>query len=71
LLFFLRGSAPPRGLFPPARIGIGPSAISMMLNRQYRPQRRTVAKFAKALKVATSYVEFASANRLFIVLVGQ
>jgi len=50
LLFFLRGSAPPRGLFPP-RIGIGPSAISMMLNRQYGPQRRTIEKLAKALKV--------------------
>jgi len=33
------------------RIGVGQSAISMMLNRQCRPQRRTVAKFAKALKV--------------------
>ncbi len=31
--------------------GIGPSAISMLLSRQARPQRRTVEKVAKALGV--------------------
>jgi lambda repressor-like predicted transcriptional regulator len=36
------------------RLGIGQSAISNMLNRQCRPQRRTVARFAKALDVSPS-----------------
>jgi transcriptional regulator with XRE-family HTH domain len=34
------------------RIGIGQSAVSMILSRQCRPQRETVKKFAKALGVA-------------------
>lgn len=33
-------------------IGVGQPAISNMLNRQCRPQRRTVARIAKALDVA-------------------
>lgn len=35
-------------------IGVGQPAISMMLNRRCRPQRRTVEKIAGALKVPTS-----------------
>lgn len=34
-------------------VGIGQSAVSMMLNRKCRPQRRTVEKIALALKVST------------------
>lgn len=34
-----------------ARIGIGQPAISNMLNRQCRPQRRTIVKLASALDV--------------------
>jgi DNA-binding phage protein len=34
--------------------GVGQSAISMMLSRQCRPQRRTVEKIAKALGVSAS-----------------
>lgn len=33
------------------RVGVGPSAISMMLSRRCRPQRRTVEKIAEALGV--------------------
>jgi len=33
------------------RVGVGPSAISMMLSRRCRPQRRTVEKIAQALGV--------------------
>lgn len=33
-------------------IGVGQPAVSMMLSRSCRPQRRTVAKIAKALKVS-------------------
>lgn len=33
------------------RIGIGQPAISMMLNRQCRPQRRTISKLAESLGV--------------------
>lgn len=33
------------------QIGVGQSAIAMMLQRQCRPQRRTVARIAEALKV--------------------
>jgi predicted XRE-type DNA-binding protein len=32
-------------------VGIGQSSISMILNRQCRPQRKTVLKFAQALSV--------------------
>jgi DNA-binding XRE family transcriptional regulator len=35
-----------------AKVGIGQSAISMMLNRTCRPQRKTVLRFAEALGVA-------------------
>ncbi len=35
-----------------AAIGVGQSAISNMLNRQSRPQRRTVARIASALGVS-------------------
>jgi len=35
-----------------ARLGIGQPAISMMLNRECRPQRRTVCRFAEALGVS-------------------
>jgi lambda repressor-like predicted transcriptional regulator len=31
------------------RVGVGPSAISMMLSRRCRPQRRTLEKIAQAL----------------------
>jgi lambda repressor-like predicted transcriptional regulator len=34
------------------KVGIGQPAISMMLNRTCRPQRKTVRRFAKALGVA-------------------
>lgn len=34
-----------------SRIGVGQPAISMMLNRQCRPQRRTIRKIADALNV--------------------
>lgn len=34
------------------RIGVGQPAISMMLNRQCRPQRRTIIQLAEALGVA-------------------
>ncbi len=34
------------------KIGVGQPAISMMLNRQCRPQRRTVVRIAEALSVA-------------------
>jgi lambda repressor-like predicted transcriptional regulator len=34
-----------------AKLGIGQPAISNMLNRQCRPQRRTVLRFAEALEV--------------------
>ena len=34
-----------------ARIGVGQPAISNMLNRQCRPQRRTVLRLAEALEV--------------------
>src|SRR5262245_61127473 len=34
-----------------AKVGIGQSAISMMLNRACRPQRKTVLRFAQALGV--------------------
>jgi lambda repressor-like predicted transcriptional regulator len=33
------------------RVGLGPSAIAMMLSRRYRPHRRTVEKIAEALGV--------------------
>jgi lambda repressor-like predicted transcriptional regulator len=33
------------------RVGVGPSAISMMLSRRCRPQQRTVEKIARALEV--------------------
>ena len=33
------------------RLGLGPSAISMMLSRRVRPQRRTVQKIAQILGV--------------------
>lgn len=33
------------------RVGVGPSAVSMMLSRRCRPQRRTVEKIAQALGV--------------------
>lgn len=33
------------------RVGVGPSAISMMLSRRCRPQKRTVEKIAQALGV--------------------
>jgi lambda repressor-like predicted transcriptional regulator len=33
------------------RVGVGPSAISMLLVRRRRPQRRTVEKLAQALDV--------------------
>ena len=36
------------------KIGVGQPAISNMLNRQCRPQRRTVARLADALDVAPS-----------------
>jgi lambda repressor-like predicted transcriptional regulator len=35
-----------------AKVGIGQPAISMMLNRQSRPQRKTVRRFAEALGVS-------------------
>jgi lambda repressor-like predicted transcriptional regulator len=35
-----------------ARIGVGQPAISNLLNRQCRPQRRTVLRLAEALGVA-------------------
>lgn len=35
------------------KVGLGQPAISMMLNRECRPQRKTVAKFAAALGVTT------------------
>lgn len=35
-----------------AKVGIGQPAISMMLNRLCRPQRKTVLRFAEALGVA-------------------
>ena len=35
-----------------AKVGIGQPAISMMLSRQCRPQRRTVEKIAKAMDVS-------------------
>jgi lambda repressor-like predicted transcriptional regulator len=35
-----------------SRVGVGASAISMMLKRECRPQRRTVRKIAEALDVA-------------------
>ena len=34
------------------KVGIGQPAVSMMLNRACRPQRRTVLRFAEALGVA-------------------
>lgn len=34
------------------QLGIGQSAVANMLNRQCRPQQRTVARFAKALGVS-------------------
>ena len=34
-----------------AKVGIGQPAISMMLNRACRPQRKTVLRFAEALEV--------------------
>lgn len=34
-----------------AKIGVQQSAVSMMLNRRCRPQRETVVKIARALKV--------------------
>ena len=34
------------------RVGVGQSAISMMLNRQCRPQKRTVTRVAEALGVS-------------------
>jgi lambda repressor-like predicted transcriptional regulator len=37
-------------------VGIGQPAISMMLSRQCRPQRRTVEKIAKALGVEASEI---------------
>ncbi len=33
------------------RLGVGQSAIAMMLQRQCRPQRRTIARMAEALEV--------------------
>jgi transcriptional regulator with XRE-family HTH domain len=35
------------------KVGIGQPAISMMLNRACRPQRKTVLRFAQALQVPT------------------
>lgn len=37
-----------------ARAGVGQPAISMMLARKSRPQRRTISKLAEALKVPPS-----------------
>lgn len=34
-----------------AKVGIGQPAVSMMLNRECRPQRKTVVRFAEALGV--------------------
>lgn len=34
-----------------SKVGLGQPAISMMLNRTCRPQRKTVARFAQALEV--------------------
>jgi transcriptional regulator with XRE-family HTH domain len=34
-----------------AKVGIGQPAVSMMLNRACRPQRKTVLRFAEALGV--------------------
>lgn len=36
--------------------GIGQPAVSMMLNRKSRPQKRTIRKFAEALGVDASYL---------------
>jgi ribosome-binding protein aMBF1 (putative translation factor) len=38
------------------RIGVGQPAVSMMLKRQARPQRRTVEKVARALGVPTEEI---------------
>lgn len=38
------------------RIGVGPSAVSMMLSRRCRPQRRTIEKVAEALGVEVQQV---------------
>jgi lambda repressor-like predicted transcriptional regulator len=35
-----------------ARVGLGQPAVSMMLNRTCRPQRKTVLRFAEALEVS-------------------
>jgi lambda repressor-like predicted transcriptional regulator len=35
-----------------ARVGLGQPAVSMMLNRTCRPQRKTVLRFAQALEVS-------------------
>ncbi len=35
-----------------AKVGIGQPAVSMMLNRACRPQRKTVIRFAEVLEVA-------------------
>jgi DNA-binding phage protein len=51
----LRKAIAEKGLTQPElakRVGIGQSAISMMLNRSCRPQRKTVLRFAEALGVA-------------------
>lgn len=37
-----------------AKIGVGQPAVSMMLNRTCRPQRKTVEKIANALGVSTA-----------------
>ena len=37
-----------------AKIGVGQPAISMMLNRRCRPQRRTIDRLAKALHVSAT-----------------
>jgi lambda repressor-like predicted transcriptional regulator len=39
-----------------ARVGIGQPAVSMMLNRSCRPQRRTVERIAEALGVPAEHL---------------
>ena len=38
------------------KVGIGQPAVSMLLNRKCRPQKRTVRKIAKALGVQADYL---------------
>lgn len=39
-----------------AAVGVGQSAVAMMLSRNCRPQRRTIEKIAEALKVSASEI---------------